>query len=375
MKREKFIYATMASAASIAVASLLIACGSSSSTTAVTATTTSTNYNGPGSKWDVELVSDGNFTAVRRPDVNSAVDMTVTGTYVTQSNGIIKLTVSSAVDDSNNTLSSPANGDVAWGLNAPGYAFMLRPMDSSSDQLIPMVTSGACPSSDMSGNWVNVNMQSGRLATDNSDFFGTFNFDATNQQGNLPGRYSLANPTSNLGSMALGTGSCSNGIMTISDGVMYLATNGAIVRTGTDTSGDETDDSFIFAFAQKAITDINNLDGTYGGMLFDGSNLSGQKINPVTMNCSAGSCTATQLDTDLTTTLSGGATINLNAGSGVDQPGTGFVTGTVTDGSGTGNLSCMVDIDAAGTGKKIASCVGQSPGDTSKLFNVLFVSI
>jgi hypothetical protein len=40
---------------------------------------------------------------------------------------------------------------------------------------------------------------------------------------------------------------------------------------------------------------------------------------------------------------------------------------------GTGNLACMADTDVAGTGRTIMSCVGQSPGDTAKTFNVMVV--
>ena len=52
----------------------------------------------------------------------------------------------------------------------------------------------------------------------------------------------------------------------------------------------------------------------------------------------------------------------------------GFMTGTISDGSGTGNMACIVDTKAVDSGRKIVSCVGQSPGDVNKMFNVLFVS-
>lgn len=356
----------------IAVALGVAACGSDSSG----GTASSTSYSGPGSKWDISLSSNNTFTVTRRDTVSDPIDMTVAGSYTRQSNGIVKLTVGSAADGSGNPLSSPANGDTAWAIDVPGYAFLLRPMDASNDQLIPMVVSGECPTADLNGNWVTVKTNAGTDATNGlRDFFGTFQYAASTQTGSLPGKYSLANPTSNLGSYALGSGSCSNGVMTISDGVMYLATNGAIVRTGTDTPSDDTDDNFIFALGQKSITSLANLQGAYAGMLFDDNNASGSKINPVRMVCdNAGSCDASQFDTDLTTVLPGIVNFDFTAGAGVDQPGTGFVTGTITD-TGTGNISCMVDIDAAGTGKKIASCVGQSPDDNTKLFNVLFVSI
>ncbi len=354
----------------ICIALGIVACGSDSA-----APTTATAYSGPGSKWDISLSSNNTFSVTHRDTATDPVDMTVTGTYTRQTNGIVKLTVGAAVDGAGSALSSPANGDTAWALDVPGYAFMLRPMDATSDQLIPMVVSGECPTTDLNGNWVTVKTDVGADATNAArDFFGTFQFDSTTQTGNLPSRYSLANPTSNQGANALGSGTCSDGIMNISDGIMYLATNGAVVRTGTSTPADSTDDNFIFALGQKSITSVANLEGTYAGMLFDDNNASGSKINPVRMVCdNAGACTAAQFDTDLTTALPGSVAFDFSGGT-PDIPSSGWITGTITD-TGSGNISCMLDIDAAGTGKKIASCVGQSPDDNTKLFNVLFVSI
>ncbi len=349
----------------------IAACGGSSGG----ASTSETRYTGPGSKWDISLSSDASFSVTRRENTTAPVDMTVVGTYVRQSNGFVRLTVNSATDGANNMLSSPANGDTAWALDVPGYAFMLRPMDANNEQLIPMVVSGGCPSSNLSSNWVTVKTAAGNDATDlNSDFFGTFTFDVTAQTGELPSRYSLVNPTSNVGAFTVGSGTCNEGIMDISNGIMYLASNGAIVRIGTDTPQDASDDSYIFALDQKAISNLSNISGTYAGMLFDDNAISGEKILPVSMACdAAGNCTGALLDADLTSQLGGTVSLDFST-STPDTPSAGWITGTITDTS-SGNISCMFDIDAAGTGKKIASCVGQSPDDNTKLFNVLLVSI
>jgi hypothetical protein len=37
-------------------------------------------------------------------------------------------------------------------------------------------------------------------------------------------------------------------------------------------------------------------------------------------------------------------------------------------------MACLADGDALGTGRKVISCVGQSPGDLARLFNVLLVT-
>ncbi len=307
----------------IGIALGIVACGGSDS--ASTAPTTATAYSGPGSKWDISLSSDNTFSVTHRDTAADPVDMTVTGSYTRQANGIVKLTVGAAVDGAGGALSSPANGDTAWALDVPGYAFMLRPMDATNDQLIPMVVSGECPTTNLNGNWVTVKTDAGTDATNTGrDFFGTFTFDSATQTGNLPSRYSLANPTSTLGANPIGNGTCSDGIMSISDGIMYLATNGAIVRIGTDTPADSTDDNFIFALGQKSITSIANLEGTYAGMLFDDNNTAGSKINPVRMVCdNAGACTAAQFDTDLTTALPGSVAFDFSGGT-PDIPSSGW---------------------------------------------------
>ena len=54
-------------------------------------------------------------------------------------------------------------------------------------------------------------------------------------------------------------------------------------------------------------------------------------------------------------------------------PATGLITGTI-NGDGVGNLACMVDTNAANSGRSLLRCVGQSPGDQTRMFNVIMVS-
>ena len=158
------------------------------------------------------------------------------------------------------------------------------------------------------------------------------------------------------------------------DAVMYLTSNGgAIVHTGAVTANDETDDNVIFALGSKAISAIGNLDGNFAGVLFDEGG-SSASILPVTMSCASGACTA-NIVSDVTAGTLSGDSATLNMSGTVDAPETGFVAGTISSGGGNGSLVCMADIDVLDAGKKIVSCIGQSPGDNTKMFNVLFVSI
>lgn len=353
--------------------SILVGCGGSSSDSD---DVSGTDYNGPGSKWDLSMKDDGTFHIDHRPDINSAIDYTVDGTYTRHNSGFVSLTVTGGEG-----VDAPSVGSEAWALEVPGYAFMLKPVDS--DQLVAMVKAGECPTGDLDANWVIVKQDTsgGHADANNSgrDFAGTFHFDASTQTPSLPAKKALSAgyPDVAGGGIDPGAVTCSDGIMNVPGAAMYLTSNGgAIVHTDSGTPSDETDDSFIFGLGQKAITHINDADGDYAGMLFDDNMGNGNKIHPVSLSCVSGSCTG-YLVTDISTgaVSTDSVTVTLTA---INEIGgdvlNGFMTGTIDDGFGTGNMICMADPDALGTGKKIVSCVGQSPGDVNDMFNVLFVS-
>ncbi len=325
------------------------------------------SYNGPGSKWDVELV-DSNFTITRRENVSADIDLTISGTFERLESGFLKLEVTEA-----SGTDAPEAGDMAWALEVPGYTLFLNPIGEDS-QMIPMVSSGECPTEDFDANWVLVKKASDSRADENQrDFFGTFSYAAETETATLPAKYSLADFNTPLEvDSQLSGGNCDQGIMQVEDAVMYLTANGgAIVQTGIS---DPDDSSFIFALAQKTITDITNLDGEYAGILFDDSLDTGEKIAPVSLSCASGECSGnivTDIDEN-TLETEDAATLTLDGNP--DGLANGLVTGTITAGQETGNLACMVDIDVLGSGRKMVSCVSQSPGDNSKMFNVLFVS-
>ncbi len=319
------------------------------------------SYSGPGSKWDTTLKADGTFTIDKYTNAaDTTVDFGITGTYTTLTTGFKKLTVGAVTGTG-----GPTVGDIAYGLEVPGFMFALKPA-GGGDQIIPMVMAGVCPTANIDANWVKVNMGA---STDfvNGDFAGTFNFDVATNAATLPDRYKISGGS--IGANTVGTGTCANGIMTIGTVEMFLTSNGgAVVNTDNTTPANS---EFIFAFGQKAISDLNSLDGTYAGLLIDENKSPGSVIEPVKIVCSAGTCTGQGYTNVETGVMSAGSvSITFNT---PDNPTTGFITGTLTDGT-TSPLICMFDKDAVGSGKTIGNCAGQSTGGTV-LFNVLFVSI
>lgn len=354
---------------------LLAGCSSSSDST--TDTSSSQLYNGPGSKWDLALSDNGTFHIDHRPSVNATIDYTVDGTYTRHASGFVTLSVVNGTG-----IDAPSAGSQAWALEVPGYAFMLKPIDD--DQLIAMVTAGGCPTADFDANWVIVKQdRSGGdadAANAGRDFAGTFSFDYASNTPTLPMKKSLTAgfPTVTGGGISPGVVSCANGIMEIPGAVMYLTENGgAIVHTYGSDVNVETDDSFIFGLGKKQIVNASDADGDYAGMLFDDNMADGTKLNPISLSCTSGTCIG-NLVTDVTTGATSADSVTVTLSNAINEIGgdsaDGFMTGTISDGVGTGNMICMVDPDAVGSGKKIVSCVGQSPGSNSDMFNVLFVS-
>ncbi len=353
--------------------SILVGCGGSSSSDDVSGV----DYNGPGSKWDLSMKDDGTFHIDHRPDINSAIDYTVDGTYVRNASGFVSLTVTGGEG-----ADAPTAGSQAWALEVPGYAMMLKPV--GSDQLVAMVKAGECPTGDFDANWVIVKQDTsgGNADANNSgrDFAGTFHFDFASQTPSLPIKKALTtgHPTVSGGGIDPGDVTCEDGIMNVPGAAMYLTANGgAIVHTDGMSPGDESDDSFIFGLSQKQILNASDSDGDYAGMLFDDNMSDGTKINPVSLSCTSGTCTG-YLVTDITTGATSVDSVTVTLSGSINEIGgdsaNGFMTGTISDGFGTGNMICMVDPDAVGSGKKIVSCVGQSPGNVNDMFNVLFVS-
>ena len=363
MDLRRLIYATMASAGL-----LLSGCGGSNSPldAVLPETPADDNFNGPGSKWDVSLRADSTFNFTRRPDLDSAVDLTVDGTYVRLDSGFLAFTVTDATGDD-----APSNGDTAWGLEVPDFALFLKPDDSDDGRFIAMVTAGNCPTADVTANWVMVKKSSDADATESDrDYFGSFAFDAVAETAVLPGRFAIDDAFTSQGGQDLGAGTCTDGIMRVDDAAMYLTNNGgALVHTN---QSDDDDSNIIFAMNQTPIVNMDTLDGNFAGLIFDESPaVDASQVMPTTMSCSLGLCTGDLL-TDVESGVSSQVSFDLNLTGSLDQPDVGMITGSLVSDGNAGNVACIVNTSAGNA--TLATCVGQAPGDNSNMFNAIFVS-
>ena len=321
--------------------------------------TTTYSYAGAGSNYAASLASDGTFRITE-----SDSGLTVNGTYTTLTSGFLELTVSSASITSG---TAPSAGDKAYAINVPGYVFILKPLGSNT-QVITMLASGTCPSSNLNLNWIVTNSADGSNNS-TSDRFGTFTWAAASGLTALPTRYALSAPTTNMGAGTVGTFTCSSGIGTAGNAKMFLtASGGALVNTDTTST---TASQFILAMPTAAISSATSLAGSYAGLIFDES--SSTKVK--TVNSTVSGSTMTVNSISVATGASDGLITNGTiAMSAVDSPSAGFFTGTVTSGSSS-SIACIAQVNASSSGKNIIFCIGVPPGGAAtQLFTAVFVS-
>ena len=330
----------------------------------------SDDYNGPGSKWDISLNNDNTFEISRRDNSTSPVTFTVTGDWEDSPSGFTILSVGNVEGTG-----GPSVGDTAWLIDIPGYALLLEPLEENSDQFVPAVVAGNCPTNDLSANWVSLRKPDALAANNSvSSFFGTYSYNAGTGNSRLASQRTLTDGFADQGELNIGDVSCEDGLASISTTQMYVTNNGgAIAQTSTNN---ETQSNFIFALEQKAITNVNNFDGDYIGTMSDGSAAAGSQVFPASMSCTGGTCNGNQLSgPEEGATTSNPWTLELSGT--VDNLSPGLITGTLSsdDSSNNGNVACMIDTDVLDSGVKLISCVAQSPSDNGEIFNVVFKSI
>ena len=332
------------------------------------------SYAGPGSHYTITN-SSGTYTIKKyTTPLSTSTDFAVTATS-TDTYGFKKLSITSSSGSN-----GPAVGSTAYGLEVPGFAMFIQPINSSyPDQAVVGVASGSCPTATLSANWVMVKNPSD-VSSSSVNTFGVFQFvpsSGTTGVASLTASYSLANTSTSLGTQTFNSATCSNGLLTVvsnnDTAAMYLTANGgAIINTSINN---DANNQFILGFPIYSITG-SALTGTYSGFMYMGGGTSGSRLKLVKFSVTGATSTVTGTgsllaDPSTDTTQTGTANFSITS---INSPSTGLMTGTLTTGSGTANLACMAVNNANGSGKNIINCAGSDPQSTSKLFNFLLVS-
>jgi hypothetical protein len=350
-------YLSLITMALFATTIYLVGCGDSTSSPAAGV---ARKYAGAGTDWRWTFNTDGTFSAAE-----STVPATLTGTYATVSTGFQKLTVATS-----SGTGAPAANAVIAALEVPGFATIFPPILTSETQVVGTIAGGNCPSSDFTDNYLYLQFDSSiDLTTTNREFFGVFSWNATNSSGQPSAGY-LMNYSSYVpgGGYPVLTGTCSNGIMSTSSFVAYLAPGSAFVKSigGGPTSGDG-----MVAMPAVTIGSLANLYGNYSGYVYDGTVPSVEMITTsISTGTSSTSFTVQPVSsTDLITPTGTTTTVNFTA---IDTPSAGFVEGYV--GASSNKLICMAGANVLSSGKNVMFCLVQNPSLNTKPLSVVLVS-
>ncbi len=291
------------------------------------------------------LLADDKFEITYDAEADGTVELTVKGTFVQYDNKFKKLTVTSSTGED-----GPDEGDVAYGLEIPGFAFFLKPMGGDGEPIV-MVKAGACPSENFDANWVIAKYQDGEETPKaDQDAMGSAVFAVEDDVATIVQRRfdngNVIDPDGNDITLT----SCSNGAQGFDDGggggTMYLTANGgALVNPGS---------GIIFAAPQLS-ADVTKaqLEGVYSGLVFRGTGADGDKIFPakVTLDNDAVGTGVKINNVETDETEMTGAAMDLEPVASAK----GLVHGTVDTGEGTNPINCVFSSVA---GNELLACNG-----------------
>ncbi len=317
--------------------------------------------------YSITLSSAGTFV------ITTATGLEVNGTYTTLSSGFVKLTVTSASGDN-----APEAGAIAYGLNVPGLIFFLAPVDGDGE-IIPMVTSGVCPSSSQDFLWSMAGAKDGaqNALTNSCNGTSTFGLDIVGRATidadtlTVSEKYDICNGVPTEGSSELGF-SCDSGIGTVTnsgnlDALMYLtAGGGAIVKTSPGTDDEKT----IVALSGEDSLAISDLDGNYAGIVFVENSGSGDSLYSVVATIADDKLVVSEWDVENNTASTDPEAIAATVHTFTSNtPTDGMIYGKLdidsdqTDNSIYAFVTCQADKNANSSGKNVIVCVGQAPND------------
>lgn len=331
-----------------------------------TATTTTSSYQGAGSKWAISITGEDFTLNKYATAADTTAVLTITGKAQKYSNQFVKLTVSTATGTN-----APAVGSIAYGLEIPGYAFFLKPAESSSEPIV-MVQAGTCPTTTFNANWIIAKPKSTITIplTATQDYFGgaafTFNGASSSvlvsQNQPITGAYLTSGGGNGNGTSTLNfdSASCSNGLLRISDSgsffdMYFTSSGGALVKF--------PDGQIIFASPRKsaAVTQAE-LAGSYSVIVFNDKSSGTDSVFPAKITIPATGSAAGYQVTDLENdTASSDGIVFSNIASTVDSTATqlpaGFFradlnpVGSTTNGKATCSFSEI-------SGVKVIGCSG-----------------
>ncbi|MFT4978806.1 MAG: hypothetical protein ACI8S6_004716 [Myxococcota bacterium] len=356
-------------------------------------TSESRSYSGPGSYWTVDF-DDGTatFHIEMSPNVGNPIYMALDGTFAVH-DGWTVLTITEADD----VEGAPVAGDQAIGIEIPGFAFMMKPLDESYNTVIPMLVSGSCPTADEELNWMVAQGLAGKDASSTEDdFFGTYRYQYADHSAEVLTRHALesyallAEPAH-----AIFPEPCEGSVMTLHTDYtveaglppvnLWMVPGGAMVETfHRDQEGDPVEKQTMLALHAEAISMDDIAGQTFIGLhvaapaedattTTSGDAALGDILEVEVAFDAEGIATSTVI-TDIATDTreESGVTLTVDA---INVPSDGFFTATLSDGpSSQSSVACAVATDMGVSGQTMMTCIGQDLDDTSRSFTLTLAS-
>lgn len=335
-------------------AAFVVGCSSSEDKSSSLPSTSAANYGGPGSIWTAS-VSGSTFSMVRKDGANV---INLGGNISPLTTGFLKLAVTSS-----SGIGAPAAGSTAYALNIPGYVLLVKPIGTTEPEIIPMVSTGSCPTSNFSINWVNTKDQG--TVSDNSAHVGVATWDVASGVMDISKEYEYDNslrPGPNTIS-----GTCVNGVIELSNGnkthLWLTQAGGAIIGDTDDADGDKQ--ALLGISKETVVVPVADIAGDYAALLFAGS--TGNDALPYAVTIASNGDTSATEYSDVEAGTTTGASVTFTLSQFLAETG---VLHTTVSGE---KLRCAVDVNANSSGKTLIACVGKDPGDNTKLYSLVMV--
>jgi hypothetical protein len=350
-------------------------CGSSSSDNTTLPTgggdeITTKNYNGAGSRWELNFKSDGNATIT---EANSNLE--INATYEDMESGFRKISVTNSSDTSKANI-----GDITYGFELPDYMF---PFVSFTDnKLLPtVINDGECPTA-QNHNFV-VSFADSGSATNDFDGWGAYGYweyksDENKTYVDVFKRDGTQTTDINFNGSIISN--CSGGkLYGVENGETttgyFSKTGGIIWQQMRDSSNANPGGENDFMIPKETnLNSINQINGEYIGYSISGNGQTSYTNTPVNVVATDGALVVKELDITNNTIGNKLSDISLTTEvSGTKGLWKGQVT--TTSPSGTDGIGCAVDLDAGGSGKNVVICGAMLPDGTNKnLYSLILVS-
>ena len=319
-------------------------------------------------RWQFSLDDDNDFLLIQNDDDDEEV-LRISGEATRQNSGLLRLTVEDASGDTR-----LEDDDDFYLLQISERLVIFADPDRRSTPVRYLIREGDCPISDFSGHWIATFSEDDPQNTE-SDFFGGFEFDASDDELSLLSIFALdsIDEFDSQGTQNFSTEECNDSLVQLRDSNIYLNRDSVAII-------DEEDETF-FLLNSGALSAISDLDSSdYIGFIFDRAASSGARNDIIAASCvSTSGCDLFRVSDEDSGSREAQRFAFVTWQEQINQPVNGQLSGTLSmfdedNMQQDANALCSFDNDLFDQGDKFLVCVSQSPLDQNDMVNFVLFS-